>query len=108
MLDVIYEIDGKEYTEIEVIKIYQFWQLRYDVYDIDDAIDYVINDETDKELSHFVKVNSEMIKASCIQHLPFWHDIQKNTLNSFDEAIFDFALQLIEIIYHEKESKLLH
>ena len=108
MPEVIYKIDGKRYSEEEVIKIYQFWRHYCDTNDIDDEINHVKEYGNDRELSDFAVRNTEMIRSKCIEHLSLWHDIQRNSLNSWDESIFDFALQLIDIIYYDKEGKLAH
>jgi hypothetical protein len=108
MSKVSYEIKGKRYTEEEVVGVYEYWLAHLDSEDINDAIDHVIENGGDKELSTFVKANYDIIKNSCIGHLPLWHDIQRNTLSSWDESIFDFALQLIDFIYYDKEGKLPH
>lgn len=38
----IFNINGKNYTEEEIINIYNFWQLHSDIDDINDAIDEII------------------------------------------------------------------
>lgn len=101
MSELSYEINGKKYTEDEVISVYEYWYCQLDSDDINDAIEHVIEYGHDKELSEFVEANVEMVRAKCLEHLSLWHDIQRNTLKSWDETIFDFALQLIDCIYYD-------
>ncbi len=102
----VYNIKGKNYTEDEVISVYEYWHCHLDSDDINDAIEHVIEYGHDKELSEFVKANVDIIRTKCLVYLSLWHDIQRNTLNSWDETIFDFALQLIDCIYYDQEGKL--
>lgn len=106
MSEANYEIEGKTYTEKEVIAIYEYWRKHLDCEDITDAINHVIEYNHNEFSSAFVKNNSEMIKEMCIKHLNHWHEMQSSSLSIWEESIFDFSLQLIDCIYYEATGQL--
>ena len=97
----IFNINGKNYTEEEIINIYNFWQFHSDIDDINDAINEIIesNDE-DKNFIDFVKENQEELRNLCIQNLSDWHDTQKDLINQWDKSIFDLSQDLVNHTYY--------
>ena len=55
MPKVSYEIDGKRYTEEEVMSVYEFWRSQLDCEDITDAINHVIDYRVLYANDNFVK-----------------------------------------------------
>lgn len=64
MPKVSYEINSKRYTEDEVISVHEYWHSHLDIEDIRDAIEHVIENGGDKDLSRFVRENYAIIKKN--------------------------------------------
>lgn len=103
-----YVIDGKEYSEAEIIKLYDFWQAHCDTEDIEDAMEHVINNSDDADFVDFVLNNSEKIRVICKKHVMYWHNLQESTLRDSELTIFYLARQLIDCIYYDSEGKTPH
>lgn len=103
-----YVIDGKEYSEAEIIKLYDFWQEHCDMEDIEDAMEHVINNSDDAEFVDFVLNNADKIRVICKKHILFWRIVQENTLSESEATIFYLACQLIDCIYYDSEGKTPH
>ena len=102
---ISYTINGREYSEDEIISAHEFWQEHCDTEDIEDAIEHVINYDDDEEFASFVANNTERIRRICKKHLLYWHNVQESTLDDAEKSIFWLARHLIICIYYDNEGK---
>ncbi len=100
-----YVINGKEYSEGEIITLYDFWQEHCDMEDIEDAMEHVIHNSDDSEFVDFVLNNAKKISVICKKHVLYWHNLQESTLSDSELTIFYLARQLIDCIYYDSEGK---
>lgn len=100
-----YVINGKEYSEAEIILVHEFWQEHCDMEDVEDAMEHMINYSDDSEFVDFVLNNEEKIRVICKKHVLYWHNLQESTLSDSELTIFYLARQLIDCIYYDSEGK---
>lgn len=67
-----YQVDGKSYTENEIIAIHAMWQDIQDLDNIKESMELALAMIGDDELSEYVRNDEQNIVEQCLTSLPEW------------------------------------
>ena len=105
--DTPYQVEGKTYTQAEMIAVHKAWQEILDVAAINDAIDEAL-DILDRfypvsDIREYAHNNDPDIVSACIDRLGDYHKKQEELLESRRMDLIQLALEVVESGY--KQSK---
>lgn len=102
-----YQVEGKTYTQAEMIAVHKAWQRILDVAAIDDAIDEAL-DILDRfypvsDIRKYAHNNDPDIVTACIDRLGDYRKKQEELLESRRMDLLQLAIEVVESGY--KQSK---
>ena len=105
--DTPYQVEGKTYTQAEMIAVHKAWQRILDVAAIDDALDEAL-DILDRfypvsDIREYAHNNDTDIVSTCIDQLGDYRKKQEELLESRRMDLIQLALEVVESGY--KQSK---
>lgn len=105
--DTPYQVEGKTYTQAEMIAVHKAWQEILDVAAINDAIDEAL-DILDRfypvsDIREYARNNDPDIVSACIDQLGDYRKKQEELLESRRMDLIQLALEVVESGY--KQSK---
>ena len=86
-----YQVNGKTYTEDEVIAIHAMWQDILDRDNIKECVELALAMIGNDEVSEYVRNNEQYIVEQCLQALPEWGVWQDECLSQ-NSLLLDYLI----------------
>ena len=86
-----YQVNGKTYTEDEVIAIHAMWQGILDQNNVKESVELALAMIGDDEVSGYVRSNEQNIIAQCVETLPEWGVWQDECLSQ-NCMLYDYLI----------------
>ena len=101
-------INGKEYSDSEVLAIYWYQEQRFHEQDIEQGIYNVI--ETDSEEASWLDnpVNRNRVEREAESRLDKWLDLQAAVLSGADASLMTLTEELVHELYREDKNNAIH
>lgn len=106
--DTPYQVEGKTYTQAEMIAVHKAWQEILDVAAINDAIDEAL-DILDRfypvsDIREYAHNNNPDIVNACMDQLEDYRKKQEELLESRRMDLIQLALEVVERGYQQSEA----
>lgn len=86
-----YQVNGKSYTEDDVIAIHAMWQDIQDRDNIKECLELALAMIGDDEMSEYVRNNEQDIMEQCLEALPEWGVLQDECLSQ-NSLLLDYLV----------------
>lgn len=101
-------INGKEYSDSEVLAIYWYQEQRFHEQDIAQGIDNVIETASEEAAWLDDPANRNRVEREAESRLDKWLDLQSDVLSGADASIMTLTEELVHELYKEERNNAVH
>ena len=99
-----YQVNGKTYTENEVIAIYDMWKQMQDYKIVSDSVDAALDLLDDPDIEDYAHDNDPEVMDRCLASLPKWRKRQRDYLANQEMLLHHFIRDQLMDIYMSRNS----